>query len=426
MIQTLHEDVEPRPGLARIREVRALVPRADRFGASDVHETSNSHRIQGLTAADGSWDHVTSHPPIANPMSRFPKYSGPRSSWGVASVGSVIVEIEDEEGRVGIGTSTGAEAAAFVIERHLARFVEGQNVRDRAYIWEQMWRASIHYGRGGLGVHAISALDIALWDLYGKTLDEPVFDLMGGRTKQRVPVYATTSRPDIAQDLGFAGAKFPLRYGPSEGMEGMRKNVESVREWRQRVGPDFPLMLDCYMALDLAYATELARQVMPYGLTWIEEALMPDDYQAHAGLAANLRGMGNSCYFATGEHEYTLRGFQQLIEAGVTLLQPDVMWMGGPTEFSRVVAQASAQGVDVVPHGCGVYGYYMAMAFESINLAEFMMMSEQGDTIEPNFGSVFTNEPLPEGGYITLPDTPGFGLELNREVLGLVRPYDAR
>ena len=78
----------------------------------------------------------------------------------------------------------------------------------------------------------------------------------------------------------------------------------------------------------------------------------------------------------------------------------------------------------MVPHGCGVYGYYMAMAFESINLAEFMMMSEQGDSIEPNFGSVFTNEPLPEDGYITLPDTPGFGLELNRAALGLVRPYD--
>ena len=89
----------------------------------------------------------------------------------------------------------------------------------------------------------------------------------------------------------------------------------------------------------------------------------------------------------------------------------------------RPIAQARAQAVAVVPHGCGVYGYYMAMAFDNINLAEFMMMSERADTIEPNFGTLFQNEPLPEGGYITLPDTPGFGLELNRDALHLVRPY---
>ena len=151
---------------------------------------------------------------------------------------------------------------------------------------------------------------------------------------------------------------------------------------------------------------------------------MPDDYESHAALARKLEGMGCTAYFATGEHEYTRWGYQQLIKAGVGLLQPDVMWMGGPTEFRKVVAAADTQGVAVVPHGCGVYGYYMAMAFESINLAEFMMMSEQADSIEPNFGSVFTNEPLPEAGYITLPDTPGFGLELNREALSLVRPYN--
>ena len=100
------------------------------------------------------------------------------------------------------------------------------------------------------------------------------------------------------------------------------------------------------------------------------------------------------------------------------------MWMGGPTEFAKVVAIAQAQGVAVVPHGCGVYGYYMAMAFGHVTLAEFMMMSDKADEIWPNFGSMFTNEPLPKDGYITLPDTPGFGLELNKEALNLIRPFD--
>jgi L-rhamnonate dehydratase len=421
-----NEDVVPTPGQPTIKEVRAYVSRSTEYGASDVHDTPDTHWIMGLPDADGEWDHATTHPPITNPMSRFPKYSGSRGSWGVARVPTVIVEIEDEEGRVGIGASTGGESAAFIIEQHLSMFVEGSNVRDRSNIWEQMWRASIHYSRKGLGVHAISAVDIALWDLCGKTLGEPVYNLMGGRTKQRVPVYATTSRPDLAKEFGFHGAKIPLPYGPADGPEGMSRNVKFIGDWREKVGPEFSLMLDCYMALDLQYTAELAQRLAPFHLKWIEEPLMPDEYSAHAKLAARLEGMGTTAYFATGEHEYTRFGFQQLIQAGVGLLQPDVMWMGGPTEFARVVALASAQGVAVVPHGCGVYGYYMAMVFDNINLAEFMMMSEKGDAIEPNFGTVFTNEPLPEQGYITLPDTLGFGLELNRDALNLVRPYDQR
>ena len=156
-------------------------------------------------------------------------------------------------------------------------------------MWEQMWRASIHYSHKGLGVHAISAVDIALWDLFGKTLGEPVYNLMGGRTKQRVPVYATGSRPDLAQEMGFNGAKIPLPYGPADGAVGMRQNVAFISDWREKVGPDFPLMLDCYMALDWQYAAELAQRLAPFNLKWIEEALMPDEYAAHAKLAAKLR-----------------------------------------------------------------------------------------------------------------------------------------
>ena len=103
----------------------------------------------------------------------------------------------------------------------------------------------------GLGVHAISAIDIALWDLLGKVKGEPVYNLLGGKTMERVPLYATTSRPDLAQQLGFHGAKVPLPWGPEAGSKGMRDNVEFVAGWRAKVGPDFPLMLDCYMALDV-------------------------------------------------------------------------------------------------------------------------------------------------------------------------------
>ena len=128
-----------------------------------------------------------------------------------------------------------------------ARLVEcAQNVRNISYMWDQMWRASIHYGRKGLGVHAISAVDIALWDLLGKVKNEPVYNLLGGKTKERVPCYATTSRPDLAKDLGFFGAKVPLPWGPHAGDVGMRKNIEFIAEWRQKLGPDFPLVSPTY------------------------------------------------------------------------------------------------------------------------------------------------------------------------------------
>jgi len=414
----LNEDVVAPAGQPVIKEIRAYVTRSEGYGSSDVHDTPDTHWIMGQEPH---------HPPIANPMTRFPKYSQSRASWGVAKVPTVVVEIEQEDGLIGVGASCGGEAACFLIENHLAQFVEGQNVRNISYIWEQCWRASIHYGRKGLGAHAISAIDLALWDLLGKVKGEPVYNLLGGKTMERVPCYATTSRPDLAKELGFHGAKVPLPWGPEHGGAGMRKNVEFVAQWREKVGPDFPLMLDCYMALDVQYAAELTRKLAPYELTWIEEPLMPDEYEAHKRLAAKMEAMGgvSSAYLATGEHEYTRWGFQQLMDAGVGLIQPDVMWMGGPTEFARVAALASARGVACVPHGCGVYGYFMAMAFPSIPLAEFMMMTEQADAIAPNFGDMFVEEPLPVDGYITLPhDKPGWGLELNREKLNLVRPYD--
>eukprot|EP01046_Picozoa_sp_COSAG06_P061036 COSAG06_NODE_13227_length_1280_cov_1.680779_1_plen_301_part_01 len=295
----LNEDVVPADDQPKIVAVRAYVTRAGDIGAeggaSDVHDTADTHWIQGQPPH---------HPPITNPMAPYPKYSESRSSWGVANVPSVLVEIEQEDGLIGVGMSTGGEAACFIIEQHLAMFVEGQNVRNISYMWEQMWRASIHYGRKGLGVHAISAVDIALWDLLGKVKGEPVYNLLGGKTKERVPCYATTARPDLAKEMGFFGAKVPLPWGPHAGDVGMRKNVEFIADWREKVGEDFPLMVDCYMALDVQYTAELCARLEPYGVKWLEECLMPDDYVAHKKLAKRMEAQGTKSFFATGEHEY--------------------------------------------------------------------------------------------------------------------------
>src|SRR5207244_4047160 len=152
--------------------------------------------------------------PIANPMSVYEKYRASRTSWGINALGTVLVQVELEDGTVGIGASIGGEPACYIIEHHLSRFVEGQDPRAVELMWDQMWRATMPYGRKGLPVQAIGAVDLAIWDCLGKLRGEPVYALLGGKTKERLPVYATTVRPDLAKEMRFHAATLPRRHGP--------------------------------------------------------------------------------------------------------------------------------------------------------------------------------------------------------------------
>lgn len=307
-------------------------------------------------------------------------------------------------------------SGCYIVEHHLSRFVEGQDPRNVELIWDQMFRGSLNYGRKGVVLQAISAVDLAVWDLLGKLRGEAVCDMLGGRVREKLPVYTTTSRPDIAQQLGFVGAKIPCPFGPSAGEEGLRKNVLFFREWRQKVGPEFPLMLDCYMSLTVPYAIRLANEMAPLGLKWMEEYLPPDQYEGHKEVREGLRG--SPVLLSTGEHEYTRYGFQQLLESKcVDIIQPDITWVGGLTEARRIVAMASARDVIVLPHGSSVYSYHLQYAFPNCPVAEYINLSPQGDHIVPYFGNLFLDEPLPEAGTIILPDRPGFGVTLRRDNL---------
>jgi len=323
---------------------------------------------------------------------------------------------------VGVGVSIGGEPACFIIEQHLNRFIEGQDCRNVELIWDQMWRATINYGRKGLPLQAISAVDLALWDVLGKFRNEPVYQLLGGQTKEILPVYGTTVRPDLAKAMGFKGAKIPLPYGPGDGDEGMRKNIQRIKEARESVGPDFPLMVDCYMALTVPYTLELIRRAEPYNVKWFEEFLPPDNYAGYKQVKEAVRG---ACLLTCGEHEYTRYGFRQLLESNcVDVLQPDVTWVGGITECRRIVALAAAYDIPIIPHGSSVYSYHLQFAFQNCPVAEFLIMSPKADSIVSYFGNLFTDEPLPKDGYVKLdPSRSGFGVTLNRSALDLKRPY---
>lgn len=386
----------------RIAQVRAYTLRG---GGADYHDQPEGHWID---------DH------IATPMSVYPEYRQSRQSFGINVLGTLVVEIEAEDGTVGFSVTTAGELGAFIVERHLARFVEGARVTDIERIWDQMYKSTLFYGRRGVVLNAISGVDLALYDLLGKIRQEPVFALLGGAVRDELVFYATGARPDRAKELGFIGGKMPLHHGPAEGEEGMRKNLEMIRDMRERVGDDFWLMLDCWMSLDLDYATRLAHGAAEYGLKWIEEALPPDDYWGYAQLRAQVPP---TMLVTTGEHEATRWGFRHLLEMkAADIIQPDVGWCGGITELAKISALADAHGVMVVPHGSSVYSYHFVVTRTNSPFAEFLMMHPTAEEVVPMFSPILDGEPVPVDGRLKVPETPGFGVTLNLDI-PTFRPY---
>ncbi|WVR05477.1 hypothetical protein IAU60_002493 [Kwoniella sp. DSM 27419] len=390
-----------------IAKLETFIPSAHGSGG-DYHRQGGEHWIvQG---------------DISCPMHKYEEYKVSRTSWGIGVLGSIFVKLTASDGTVGYATGFGGPPACWLIEEHYKRFIVGQDPRDTNKMWDQMFRASMFYGRKGLPLAAISVVDLAIWDLLGKIRGEPIYKMIGGRTKKEIPLYLTGPRPEIAKELGFFGGKVPLPHGPPDGHIGMKQNVEFLKKHREAVGPDFPIMVDCYMSLDVTYTLELVKLVEEAGVKihWWEEVLHPDDFDGHR----RLKDAFPHIKFTTGEHEYSKYGFRKLIEGrSIDIIQPDVMWLGGLTELIKVASMAAAYDIPVVPHGSGPYSFQAIMSFPNSDFCEYIANSPDGKSVHPSFGNLFLNEPLPVNGKIDLNDAPGFGLELNPEA-ELV-PYSA-
>ncbi len=385
----------------RIRRISGLVLAA---AGADYHSQVAGHWIAGR---------------IATPMSRYPEFRETRTSWGIDVLGTLVVQIEDDEGRTGVGVTVGGPPAAWIVEHHLARFVEGRTVRDLATIWDQMWRSTLYYGRKGLAVNALSAVDLALWDLLGRTDGSRVCDLIGGNSSSSLDFYATGPDPERAREIGFLGAKVVLHTSPWEGRGAMKREIAELGELRDRIR-GFPLRLDCWMSLDLESATWLMEELVNLGFLWIEEPFPPEQYWAYAELRRRANGR---IQIATGEHEAGLDGFRTLLDAaGADVIQPDVGWCGGLSELLRIDALAADRGVAVIPHGSSVYGYDFMHARGRGDPAEFLMMHPAGTEVVPMFQPLFRNEPVPETGRIQRSNEPGFGVQLDPELV-LHRPF---
>jgi L-rhamnonate dehydratase len=346
---------------------------------------------------------------IANPMSIYPRYREKRSSW-FGAMTSAIVEIDTDAGIQGLGTVGGGKGnlARPIIEAQFESLLIGQSPFDIELLWEQMFRASQFYGRKGVVIEVISGIDLALWDIVGKALKQPVFNLIGGKTKDKIPVYVTGNLTESHLRAGFRHVKLALPHGPADGKEGLRRNVELVARTRALIGPDGDIMLDCYMALDVPYTIALVKAVTEFGVLWIEEPVPPDQPDSYLRIKEAVPDM----LITGGEHEFTRYGFRELIERkAVDILQPDIYRTGGLSELRKIAGWASTYNIPVIPHGAGSPTYHFVMATTNAPRAEFVDIFAQGGK------PLLRGEPEPQNGFVELSERIGFGYTLDEDVL---------
>lgn len=397
--------------LPKIKSIRAFFmggATAEKgHGGGDYHDQGTGHWID---------DH------IATPMSKYKEYEQSRQSFGINVLGTLVVEVEADNGVTGFAISTGGEIGCFIVEKHLNRFVEGKSVADINLIHDQMLNATMYYsGSGGVVMNTISCVDLALWDLFGKVVKLPVFELLGGAVRDELCFYATGARPDLAKGMGFIGGKMPTHWGSHAGDDGIRKDAAMVAKFRELCGPDFWLMLDCWMSQDVNYAVKLAHACAPYNLKWLEESLPPQQFENYRELK---RQMPPGMMVSGGEHNGTLQSFRTLADTGIDILQPDVGWCGGITSLREIAAIARSRGQLVVPHGSSVYSHHAVITFTNTPFSEFLMTSPDCSTLRPQFDPILLDEPVPTNGRIhkSVLDKPGFGVERN-PACKLQRPF---
>lgn len=349
------------------------------------------------------------------------------SQWEYSERCICIVKISCTDGTYGWGEGYGP---ADILESgidFLKPQVIGGNPMHNEVIWNNMYRKTLDFARRGVLVASMSAIDIAIWDIKGKLLNQPVGTIMGGVHRDHVVPYATgmyfTEKDNPSKDFeseaknyldkGFKAIKMKVGLG-------IDRDVANVKHLRSLLGDNIKLMIDSNHAYTYMEALELSKKLEPYLISWFEEPVSPEFYEQYAELRQKT-----TIPIAGGECEYLRFGFHQLLKnKSVDIIQPDICACGGLTEAKRIASLASTYGVDVVPHTWGSsIGLHVALHFIS-NLE-----SVPGRMFSPDFLMEFdqTENALREqltfpklemeNGKIKVPTAPGLGLEVNQEAL---------
>ena len=352
---------------------------------------------------------------------------GYSQTW-YTSRSAMIVEVNTNEGITGVGESFGPpEVTSAIIEHVYKPYLIGRNPMNKEVIWEELYNKLRDHGQKGLSVEALSAVDIALWDVIGKNLDVPIHKLLGGAYRDKVKVYATGfyrkkthhQTEDLVKEAsqyiekGFKALKIKIGFDTKE-------DVTRVKAIREAVGNEILIMIDANHAYDASTAINVGRRMEPYNIYWFEEPVPPEDIEGYIEVKRAL-----NIPIAAGEAEFTKFGFRHLISRrAVDIVQPDCCVTGGLTEAKKISTLAQAWNIQCIPH---VWGSAIAMAAAlqliaalpacplSLNPKEPLFELDQSPNI---FRENLVTEPLNvKDGYIEIPKKAGLGITLNQDFL---------
>ncbi len=374
--------------------------------------------------------------PLVGPMEPYKEYADDRAMWtgGCHWVVPVVI-VRTDEGIEGYGFSCGGSPAAgkVIVENHFKKYLIGADPFDTEVLWDKMFKASIVFGRKGAAIEALSGVDIALWDIKGKALGLPVYKLLGGKVRDRVALYASNLhpsdiyRPDYGllakealdyKNQGYKGMKQRMCAGPREGRKGMQRNELLVKTVREAVGDEVDIMVDAYMGwADTEYALQMIKRLEKYDLTWVEEPLMPDDFEGYKYLRSKA-----GIPIAAGEHEYTRFGYRDLINQKIVdIVQPDIRRMGGLTEAKKVAAMCEAFNMPCAPHIAYAETLHLTVSCPMIKWAEHTCIPSW-EKKEGGFSDAYiTGAPEAVDGHMHIDQKPGLGINLKPEVIEKLR-----
>jgi len=341
----------------------------------------------------------------------------------------LVIKVHTDEGIVGIGEVDSAPEAvhalvtapgSHAIANSFHNLLVGEDPTDIERLWQKMYRGMNYIGRRGIAVHALSGIDIALWDIKGKVEGKPISELLGGAIRDKVRAYASMLMPDTTEetadrvaalrDQGFTAVK--LGWGPLGRDPG--HDVRLAAAAKEAAG-DGDILIDAglgYVA-DAKVAIGVARELEQLGVYWLEEPFEPDEYEAYAELADAV-----DIRIAAGEQDTTVWGFRELIERGhVDLVQPDVTRCGGITELLRIAALARDHGVETVPHAWKSGIIKAASLHVNAVLPDGIFQEYCVADTPINQTLVKERMPVDAEGFIAVPTGPGLGVELDEDVL---------
>lgn len=332
---------------------------------------------------------------------------------------AIFLFIDTSAGVSGCYGPIGYEEAR-TIDRRLKRVVIGEPAHAVERIWDRLYRTNVT-GRKGETMTAISKVDLALWDLKGRLLDAPVYELLGGPTRDRVRAYASMLGHAVAPEraaarvrevvaAGYTATKWFMPYGPADGPEGLRRNLALIHAVREAAGPDVELMFDAWNSWDVPYTRRMAAEAAADRPWWFEEPVMPDMISQYA----ELRRTVDTVAIAGGEHEYTRWGIKALLDAeAVDVLQPDPTWAGGLTEMVKICALASAHGIPVIPHHGGRASLHLiaSQTITTCPIQEWLLQHGRRDNL------FLKHKIEPEDGAFALPPGPGLTMDLDEDAI---------